>query len=166
MIIKKISIFNWQYYLILSLAGLFIITIITMFMSPIVTEELTKELSDFKPLWNPEDIKYFDQNKDGDDFDNQNYRTTFQTILNAINNKKFIHLIHGGENNSDNFTPTHLEYSQKDNVFRLFVNEHKYPINLKKIKSALQFYIVQGQILIGFAVICLPVCIRCIHRKS
>lgn len=34
MIIKKISIFNWQYYLILSLAGLFIITIITMFMSP------------------------------------------------------------------------------------------------------------------------------------
>ena len=34
MIIKKISIFNWQYYLILSLAGLIIITIITMFMSP------------------------------------------------------------------------------------------------------------------------------------
>ena len=34
MIIKKISIFNWQYYLILSLAGLIIITTITMFMSP------------------------------------------------------------------------------------------------------------------------------------
>lgn len=100
-----------------------------------IIEELHKALKDVKPLWKTEDIKYFDQNKDGDDFDNKNYVILFQTILSAINHKKFIHLIYGRKNNSDIFTPTHLDYSQKDNIFRLFVKELKYPINLENIKS-------------------------------
>lgn len=108
---------------------------ITMFMSPIITEELKDRLINIKPLWTPEDVKYFDQNKNGDDFDNQNYISVFQTILSAINNKKNINLIYGCKNNSDTFTPTNLDYSQKDNRFRLFVKELKYPINLENIKS-------------------------------
>ena len=108
---------------------------IKMFMSPEVIEGLQEALKDVKPLWETDDIKYFDQNKDGDDFDNKNYVILFQTILNAINHKKYIRLIYGRKNISDIFTPTHLDYSQKDNAFRLFVKELKYPINLENIKS-------------------------------
>ena len=104
-------------------------------MSPEVIEGLQEALKDVKPLWETDDIKYFDQNKDGDDFDNKNYVILFQTILNAINHKKSIRLIYGRKNISDIFTPTHLDYSQKDNAFRLFVKELKYPINLENIKS-------------------------------
>ena len=106
-----------------------------MFVPHKIIEELHQALKDVKPLWKTEDIKYFDQNKDGDDFDNKDYVLLFQTILNAINHKKYIHLIYGRKNNSDIFTPTHLDYSQKDNAFRLFVKELKYPINLENIKS-------------------------------
>ena len=108
---------------------------ITMFINPIVTKELKDSLKLVKPLWTSENVKYFDQNKGGDDFNNQNYIKIFQTILNAINNKNFVHLVYGRKNISDTFTPTHLDYSQKDNTFRLFVKELKYPINLEKIKS-------------------------------
>lgn len=108
---------------------------VKMFISSEVIDELQKSLKGVTPLWEPDDIKYFDQNKDGDDFDNKDYVILFQTILNAINHKKYIHLIYGRKNNSDIFTPTHLDYSQKDNAFRLFVKELKYPINLENIKS-------------------------------
>ena len=108
---------------------------VIMFVPHKIIEELHQALKDVKPLWKTEDIKYFDQNKDGDDFDNKDYVVLFQTILNAINHKKNIHLIYGRKNNSDIFTPTHLDYSQKDNTFRLFVKELKYPINLENIKS-------------------------------
>ena len=108
---------------------------IKMFMTSEILEELQKVLKDVKPLWEPENIKYFDQNKDGDDFDNKDYIILFQTILNAINHNKCVHLVYGRKNISDIFTPTHLDYSQKDNAFRLFVKELKYPINLENIKS-------------------------------
>lgn len=108
---------------------------VIMFVPHKIIEELHQALKDVKPLWKTEDIKYFDRNKDGDDFDNKDYVLLFQTILNAINHKKNIHLIYGRKNNSDIFTPTHLDYSQKDNTFRLFVKELKYPINLENIKS-------------------------------
>lgn len=108
---------------------------ITMFIDPETIEKIKTALKDVTPLWKPEDIKYFDQNKDADNFTNQDYITLFQTILNAINHNKYIHLIYGRKNNSEIFTPTHLDYSQKDNTFRLFVKELKYPINLVNIKS-------------------------------
>ena len=108
---------------------------VKMFMSTKVIEELQESLKDVTPLWQTDDIKYFDQNKDGDDFGNKNYVMVFKTILDALNQKKFVHLIYGQKNNSDRFTPTHLDYSQKDNTFRLFVKELKYPINLENIKS-------------------------------
>lgn len=108
---------------------------VKMFISPELIDELQETLKDVKPLWEPDNIKYFDQNKDGDDFDDKNYIILFQTILNAINHKKFIHLIYGRNNNSDIFTPKHLDYSQKDNAFRVFVKELRYPINLENIKA-------------------------------
>lgn len=108
---------------------------IKMFMTSEVIAELQEALKDVKPLWETDDIKYFDQNKDGDNFDNKTYVIQFQTILNAINYKKFVYMIYGRKNTSDVFTPTHLDYSQKDNAFRVFVKELKYPINLENIKS-------------------------------
>ena len=64
-------------------------------------------------------IKYFDQNKDSDPFENPDYRNLFQTILRAINTKQYLHLVYGRKNFSNIYTPTHLDYSQKDDTFRL-----------------------------------------------
>ena len=77
---------------------------VKMFISSEVIDELQKSFKGVTPLWEPDDIKYFDQNKDGDNFDNKDYVILFQTILNAINHKKYIHLIYGRKNNSDIFT--------------------------------------------------------------
>lgn len=108
---------------------------ITMFMNNETEKSLKSELEGVVPLWTSEDVKYFDQNKDADAFENTEYIKRFQTLLNAINNKNSIRLVYGRKENSDIFTPTHMNYSQKDNTFRLFVKEFKYPINLENIKS-------------------------------
>lgn len=108
---------------------------VTMFMDSQTVEKLKIELKDVAPLWTKDDIKYYDQNKDADDFDSDDYRKKFRTILTAIKDGNYLHLVFKRKGNSGNFTPMHMDYSQKDNLFRLFVKEQKYPINLRNIKS-------------------------------
>ena len=81
---------------------------ITMFMNNETEKSLKSELEGVVPLWTSEDVKYFDQNKDADAFENTEYIERFQTLLNAINNKNSIRLVYGRKENSDIFTPTHM----------------------------------------------------------
>ena len=108
---------------------------VTMFMNDKILQAIETELENVLPLWKPEIVKYFDQNKDSDPFENPDYRNLFQTILRAINTKQYLHLVYGRKNFSTIYTPIHLDYSQKDDTFRLFVKEIKYPINLRNIKE-------------------------------
>lgn len=107
---------------------------VTMFMDSQTVEKLKAELRDVKPLWSKENVKYFDQNKDSDAFESTEYKERFAALLHAINNNKIVHLVYGKKGNAS-FTPTHMDYSQKDDTFRLFLKESKYPINLENIKS-------------------------------
>ena len=106
-----------------------------MFMNDKTVQAIETEVENILPLWEPETVKYFDQNKESDPFENPNYRNLFQTILKAINTKQYLHLVYGRKNFSTIYTPIHLDYSQKDDTFRLFVKEIKYPINLRNIKE-------------------------------
>lgn len=108
---------------------------VRMFMNDKTVQAIETELENVLPLWKPENVKYFDQNKDSDPFDNPDYKNLFQTILRAINTKQYLHLVYGRKNFSTIYTPIHLDYSQKDDTFRLFVKEIKYPINLRNIKE-------------------------------
>lgn len=108
---------------------------VRMFMNDKTVQAIETKLENVLPLWKTENVKYFDQNKDSDPFENPDYRNLFQTILRAINTKQYLHLVYGRKNFSTIYTPIHLDYSQKDDTFRLFVKEIKYPINLRNIKE-------------------------------
>lgn len=75
-----------------------------------------------EPLFTPEDFTIFDQYKDGDDFLDPVYIENFQTILKAIRQRKNLRLrFHNRSGRLYKLlcTPKKLEYSEKDDKFRL-----------------------------------------------
>lgn len=96
------------------------------------------DLSDIEPLFTMEDISVFDKYSDGDPYKDENYIKNFRLILDAIRkqyplsikmaNRKggITHMI---------LTPQLLEYSEKDDKFRLIGAGLKYggTVNLARI---------------------------------
>ena len=80
---------------------------VRMFMNDKTVQAIETELENVLPLWKPENVKYFDQNKDSDPFENPDYRNLFQNILIPINTKQYLHLVYGRKNFSNIYTPTH-----------------------------------------------------------
>ena len=105
------------------------------------------ELPDFpdvKPLFTPEDYTVFDKYSDGDDFEDELYKKNFRLILTAIKESRPIKL--RVENRKGRLVkkvliPKYLEYSEKDDKFRLIASGD--PIggtyNLGRIKSCVLF---------------------------
>ncbi|MGN1411773.1 MAG: WYL domain-containing protein [Oscillospiraceae bacterium] len=98
-----------------------------LFLSNDLIDKLQRELADVQPLFNLENFYYFDKSKNGDDFSNPKYKDNFNLILSAIDNKEVIHiekyLSSKGKIIEGNFQPLNLEYSSKDDIFRLFSAE-------------------------------------------
>ena len=70
----------------------------------------------------------FDQYSDGDDFHDPQYIQHFRDILSAIHDKKLIKI--SFQTRKDNrithyFLPTKIEYSAKNNKFRVYVNRYQ-----------------------------------------
>lgn len=81
-----------------------------------------KGLEDVKPLYLPEQIVYFDRYEDGDPYTSPEYCAHFKTILSALNNdmRLFVGFYGGGGIQHQTLcTPVRLEYSAKDDKFRL-----------------------------------------------
>ncbi len=86
-------------------------------------EDECGDLQDVEPLFGPEDFRIFDQYSDGDDYTDETYIANFRLILDAIKNQyplsididnrkgRVVHL---------EVLPKYLEYSEKDDKFRLF----------------------------------------------
>lgn len=98
------------------------------------------ELYDVAPLFTPEDIRVFDQYADGDPYGEEEYKKRFRMILDAV--KKRLPLSIDVENRKGirvhmNVMPEYLEYSEKDDKFRLITSGCRYGrvINLAKILS-------------------------------
>lgn len=89
---------------------------------------------DICPLFTPEDYIIFDKYNDGDPYEDENYINVFRTILEAIHNKKQIEVEYEGrKGNHRKFTcvPKALEYSEKDDKFRLLVSSCRFGNTLK-----------------------------------
>ncbi len=97
------------------------------------------ELEGVEPLFNPEDIVYYDRNTTADDFSCPEYIANFRAIINAINKGLKIEIT---AKNNRTFTvePVKLEYSTKDNRFRLVTvagssRDSNWYVNLSSIRD-------------------------------
>ena len=101
-------------------------------------------LGDIEPLFTPDDYYIFDQYGDGDPFDDPEYIKNFRLILGAL--KEHHPLRVGIENRRGSIThlcviPEYLEYSEKDDKFRLMTSgtRHTVTINLGRIVYCRRF---------------------------
>ncbi|MGN0502047.1 MAG: WYL domain-containing protein [Ruminococcus sp.] len=97
-----------------------------------------KGLEDVEPLYNRDTFVYFDKYSDGDDFENPEYIKNFKTVLNAIKEKRKLTIrfkSHRGKEYDVCVIPHRLEYSQKDDKFRLIgvTSRDTITINLARI---------------------------------
>lgn len=91
-------------------------------------------LDDVEPLFKMEDIIIFDKYNDGDNYNDEKYISNFRLILGAINNKYPLYietLNRKGNLVKWNVIPNNLEYSSKDDKFRLICKDGT--INLGRI---------------------------------
>ncbi len=83
-----------------------------------------------EPLFTENDYTVFDAYNDGDDFSDEKYISNFRTILSAIKNKKKIRVRYiSAKGFFRVFTgdPYKLEYSEKDDKFRVLMGAKKSP---------------------------------------
>ena len=97
-------------------------------------------LDDIKPLYEQNTIEYFDRYSDGDDFENPEYIKNFQTILKALKQNKKLKMKYTGKTWREKeffCSPIKLEYSSKDDKFRLIAIAYKklFTLNLSKLKN-------------------------------
>ena len=98
-----------------------------------------KALEDVEPLYRPEQFVFFDRFVDGDDYKSVRYRENFRQILRAMKYHTAIDASY--RTNKDNvivwtnFVPITLEYSAKDDKFRLqgMAGSRHVTLNLGKI---------------------------------
>lgn len=105
---------------------------IRLFMPP------EEDSPDEKPLFLNSMFVYFDRYQNPDPFEDQAYIDVFHCLTNAIHQKRKVRLFINAENGEYARTcfPLHLEYSEKDDKFRLIAleNRKRTTLNLSKIK--------------------------------
>lgn len=97
-------------------------------------------LEDVEPLYKPDVFVFFDQYLDGDPYEDPDYIACFRLILGAIRENRKIRISFSGHNgiyHSFRCIPYRLEYSVKDDKFRLLAtgNHRSYTINMARVKS-------------------------------
>lgn len=95
---------------------------------------------DVEPLFRPEDVQLFDRYTDGDPYDDERYIHNFRLILNAIKTRTPLDIESVNRKGSMvrmTLTPEYLEYSEKDDKFRIIASGRKSVvyINLGRIIS-------------------------------
>lgn len=96
-------------------------------------------LEEVEPLYPADAIVYFDRYLDGDPFDDPGYIKRFRCILSAIRHKRWLHIRfegHNGQFHCWRCVPYKLEYSPKDDKFRLISSNSRGPfsVNLARIR--------------------------------
>lgn len=98
------------------------------------------DLADVEPLFRAEDFCVFDRYSDGDDYANKDYIAHFQTVLDAVKNRyplQFLLINRFGRYSRLSAQPEYLEYSEKDDKFRVGISGFRYgdTVNLGRIVS-------------------------------
>lgn len=104
------------------------------------TDDKIEGLDDVKPLYDEKDFYYFDLINDGDPYESPEYIKVFKTVISALKEKRKLHItfVDGKGNNQRKICiPRRLEYSEKDDKFRLLCLGARSitTINLARIKS-------------------------------
>ena len=76
-------------------------------------------LDDVEPLFTPDDIYIFDQYSDGDPYTDLQYQKNFHIIMQAIKEKSGLAVTWKTKQKTSYVLPQLLEYSEKDDKFRL-----------------------------------------------
>lgn len=102
------------------------------------------DLDDVPPLFTPDDYCVYDKYSDGDPFENEEYIRQFRVILDAIRQKtqiKFEMVNRKGNTMFVRCRPIRLEYSEKDDKFRMITAGWRSvsTVNLAKIKSCTHY---------------------------
>ena len=95
---------------------------IGLFLNREQLETLDKMLGSATPLWRPEQFCYFDRFDDGDPYEDENYRGCFRTLLQAQKENRYVDIDYtspGGNRVHHHYVPARLEYSVKNDKFRL-----------------------------------------------
>ena len=100
----------------------------------------TSGLEDVEPLFAPDDIVYFDRYADGDDYADPGYIARFRAILRALRERENLFVRYDGSRGKAMelvLTPHWLEYSEKDDRFRLKASGMKrgWTINLSRLAA-------------------------------
>lgn len=95
-------------------------------------------LEEIEPLFTSSDYYVYDKYGDGDPYEDELYIERFRTILSAIKERKLLEIQmvnRKGDTVSMTVVPERLEYSEKDDKFRLFGTGSRYAqiINLARI---------------------------------
>ena len=101
-------------------------------------------IEDVEPLFTPEDYEIFDRYADGDPFDDPEYIRNFRQILYAIKERHPLRIeIKNRKGHITNLCvmPERLEYSEKDDKFRLLTSGTRHPVtvNLGRIVACKPF---------------------------
>lgn len=85
-------------------------------------------LEDVEPLFTPDMVVYYDRYTDGDDYSDPDYKKRFRTILSALKENRNLYVSFKSRLQSEPklaVTPHALEYSEKDDRFRLIASGYK-----------------------------------------
>ncbi len=96
-------------------------------------------LETVEPLFRPEMFVFFDRYTDGDDYHDPDYIARFRTVLTALREKKDLYVSFESRKSNPSFvvTPHYLEYSEKDDCFRLIASgaRRSWTIRLSRIQE-------------------------------
>ena len=97
-------------------------------------------LEDVEPLYRPEVFVLFDQYADGDPYEDETYIKCFQIMLQAIREKRMLRVRfhdHTGRPHAIVCVPYRLEYSEKDDKFRLLAvgNRTRHIVNVSRVHA-------------------------------
>lgn len=97
-----------------------------------------------EPLFTSEDYYIYDKYSDGDPFEDEGYIQRFRIILSAIRDKAQLKINmtnRNGQNVYTNCLPVRLEYSEKDDKFRLITSGCRFitTVNLANITSCARY---------------------------
>lgn len=87
------------------------------------------DLSSVEPLFTPSDFRVYDKYSDGDPYEDEEYIKKFRAVLSAMKEGKQIKFVMDNRNGKESYircTPERLEYSEKDDKFRVITSGCRY----------------------------------------
>lgn len=111
---------------------------INLFLDREQTKALQSMLSAVSPLWSPGQFRYFDRFPDGDPYEDETYRNRFRTLLKAQKQNRYVDIDYtspAGRRLHHHYVPARLEYSIKNDKFRLLALKPERPSKVRQARS-------------------------------